>query len=567
VALPTAAIAAPGDIDSSWGVDGHLPAPLGQSIGGTMLQPDGGIVMKLRSELRRAHADGTMDVGFGANGTVVASLPELVIAGFAQRPDGRLYAIWTSEPIYRVAGIVECPVRRWARYTARGQMEPASPGGTETILDPGCGGAGLVVDRGGHTYWLTRWQISWLATYTVSLLHVDPLGLRLPNVETVSQDLSKPWTLTWEPVTLVIDAHDRIVAGGYREGSAGFAVIRYAGQARDASFGTDGVAYVPTTGYVPPADVLPLPDGHVLAFSTVAAEGRRQPALVRFAERGRVDASFGTGGLAIAPLTRPGESLGALVVALAPDGRIVIAAEVSSAGAWYTRLARLDADGRPDARFGGAGISAATYGPGLRSLAVRPTGEIVLSLASEVVQLRGGDLSTPHPLRERLAVEYFHAGYGHYFMTADEAEIAILDAAVERAWKRTGKTFSVFDRSVLPFSPIVPMCRFWSDQSFAPKSSHFYTPYADECAQVKQDPVWFFERNAFYLRMPEGALGARTCPAGTQPLYRAYNQGAGGVPNHRYTTDPAVLDAMIVQGWVMEGEAATRVFACVPVQE
>jgi hypothetical protein len=52
-----------------------------------------------------------------------------------------------------------------------------------------------------------------------------------------------------------------------------------------------------------------------------------------------------------------------------------------------------------------------------------------------------------------------------------------------------------------------------------------------------------------------------------QPLYRAYNNGMSGAPNHRYTTDPAVLDAMIAQGWIMEGEAATRVFACVPAQE
>jgi len=172
----------------------------------------------------------------------------------------------------------------------------------------------------------------------------------------------------------------------------------------------------------------------------------------------------------------------------------------------------------------------------------------------------------PYALGERLAVEYFHADYGHYFITTDEPEIASLDANGERSWVRTGRSFTVFDQSLLPLLPLVPVCRFWSNQSFAPKSSHFYTPYPDECAKVKQDPMWLFERNAFYARMPEGAAGARTCPSGTQPLYRAYNSGGGGAPNHRLTTDPAVLDAMIAQGWIMEGEAATRVFACVPAQ-
>jgi hypothetical protein len=174
---------------------------------------------------------------------------------------------------------------------------------------------------------------------------------------------------------------------------------------------------------------------------------------------------------------------------------------------------------------------------------------------------------TPNPLRERLVVEYFHAVYDHYFMTADEPEIAVLDAAAERSWGRTGKSFTIFDPSVSPYLALVPVCRFWSGQSFAPESSHFYTPYADECVNVLQDAVWTYERIAFHVAMPGGMPGARTCPSGTRPLYRAYNGGRGGAPNHRYTTDPAVLDAMIALGWVMEGEAVTRVFACVPLQK
>lgn len=159
------------------------------------------------------------------------------------------------------------------------------------------------------------------------------------------------------------------------------------------------------------------------------------------------------------------------------------------------------------------------------------------------------------------AVEFFHAGYGHYFVTVNPHEIASLDNGTLAGWQRTGRTFDVWRSSAAGLDPV---CRFWSGQSFAPKSSHFYTPYADECDKVKQDPVWSFEGIAYFARMPEGALGARTCPAGTQPLFRAYNKGVSGAPNHRYTTDPAVLDAMIAQGWIMEGEAATRVFACVP---
>jgi hypothetical protein len=54
------------------------------------------------------------------------------------------------------------------------------------------------------------------------------------------------------------------------------------------------------------------------------------------------------------------------------------------------------------------------------------------------------------------------------------------------------------------------------------------------------------------------------CPAGTIPLYRLYNNGMGGAPNHRYTTSVAVFDQMAAAGWFFEGDGNTKVFACVP---
>jgi len=303
---------------------------------------------------------------------------------------------------------------------------------------------------------------------------------------------------------------------------------------------------------------------------------------VRFIDRGIVDTGFGRAGVAYVVLAAPGEEVAEIRVAAQADGRIVVAATVQHATDTNPRfpriaIARLLPDGSPDLRFAGGGVTNlwTQWGTSVQFVALRPSGEIIVggnsitaypdgnpAYVPVVFQLKGGDLATPKPLRERRAVEYFHTGYGHYFMTADADEIASLDmAAGTNRWQRTGQAFGVWDAAS---AEVAPVCRFWSDQSFAPKSSHFYTPYADECAIVKTNPTWLFERNAFYARMPEGTPGARTCPTATQPLYRAYNNGMSGAPNHRYTTDPAILDAMIAQGWIMEGEAATRVFACVP---
>jgi len=156
------------------------------------------------------------------------------------------------------------------------------------------------------------------------------------------------------------------------------------------------------------------------------------------------------------------------------------------------------------------------------------------------------------------AVEYYHAEWDYYFETSFPDEQAILDGgAFGGVWKRTGQTFKVWTQG----SATTPAaCRFFST-SFAPKSSHFYTPFWGECASVKTSPNWQFEAVAFYLGLADAG---GNCGGGTAPLYRAYNNGMGGAPNHRYTTSLAVLDQMIAAGWVFEGNGNTKVFACVP---
>jgi len=157
-----------------------------------------------------------------------------------------------------------------------------------------------------------------------------------------------------------------------------------------------------------------------------------------------------------------------------------------------------------------------------------------------------------------VAVEYYYAAWDFYFVTAYPTEAAALDAgAFGGAWKPTGQ---VFDAWTGPTSQAVPTCRFFN-ATFAPKSSHFYTPYAAECASLKAGTAWQYEGIAFYVRLPD-ANGL--CAAGSIPLYRAYNNGMGGAPNHRYTTSLTILNQMLAAGWLFEGNGDTKAFACVP---
>ena len=155
-----------------------------------------------------------------------------------------------------------------------------------------------------------------------------------------------------------------------------------------------------------------------------------------------------------------------------------------------------------------------------------------------------------------LAVEYRHAGFGHYFSTALPAEVLALDAGAFAGWSRTGESFAVLPAGTPGGRDV---CRHFTT-SFAPRSSHFYSPYPEECAALAAGNVWQAEGIVHAIR-PTGEEGA--CAAGELPLYRLYNAGQGGAPNHRYTTSSATRAAMIAQGWVPEG-VGPGVIGCVP---
>ena len=171
--------------------------------------------------------------------------------------------------------------------------------------------------------------------------------------------------------------------------------------------------------------------------------------------------------------------------------------------------------------------------------------------------LRGAPLPGPTP--PSTAIEYRHAAFDHYFVTAEAPEIAALDAGQVQGWARTGEAFAVRPPGTPGF---VDVCRFWSGTSFAPKSSHFYTSSGPECAALMDDAVWRFEGQVFAFAASDGS---GRCGAGTMPLYRLYNDGAGGAPNHRYTTSQATRSAMLALGWRAEG-IGIGVIGCVPTQ-
>jgi hypothetical protein len=99
-----------------------------------------------------------------------------------------------------------------------------------------------------------------------------------------------------------------------------------------------------------------------------------------------------------------------------------------------------------------------------------------------------------------MAVEYYHAAFDHYFVTAITDEITKLDNGTFVGWVRTGKQFKVYAATGTGLSGV---CRFFST-TFDPKSSHFYTADNSECTVVKANKDWDVRSRRVLRARPNG---------------------------------------------------------------
>jgi len=160
------------------------------------------------------------------------------------------------------------------------------------------------------------------------------------------------------------------------------------------------------------------------------------------------------------------------------------------------------------------------------------------------------------------AVEFFNSGLGHYFMTANSAEIDALDTGQFVGWQRTGMSFNVVDPATDTGWMASAVCRYYGSPAYG-LDTHFYSGSPDECALVhsKWPDQWLLEsNNVFQVFMPNTSTGV--CPTGMLPVYRTWNQRPD--TNHRYTMDARVQTMMMGSGFVAEGYGNPPVAMCSP---
>lgn len=144
-------------------------------------------------------------------------------------------------------------------------------------------------------------------------------------------------------------------------------------------------------------------------------------------------------------------------------------------------------------------------------------------------------------------VALFHAGIGHYFITASHKEASGLLA--QGGWEVVDAGFQAWAKNSPAPEAAKPVCRFYSSLV----NSHFYTGNPRECARLRDgDHGWTYEGIAFQALLPvDGA-----CLPGTMPVRRMYNGRAAELDsNHRFTLSRETYRNMVSSGWDAEGIA------------
>ena len=123
----------------------------------------------------------------------------------------------------------------------------------------------------------------------------------------------------------------------------------------DLTFGTGGIVATDFgTGDIG-LDAAVQPDGKLLVAGQSNASGTDIDLLVaRYANDGTLDPTFGTGGWVSTPVGPSHDYLGGM--AMAPDGKIVLAGNFANGGEFDSAVVRYSADGIADESFGTGGI-------------------------------------------------------------------------------------------------------------------------------------------------------------------------------------------------------------------
>ncbi|MGW9368634.1 calcium-binding protein [Streptomyces xanthophaeus] len=418
VALPGAAMAAPGDLDPAFGGgDGMVTTDLGSSEAAAdmVVQPDGKIIA-VGADVSdfvgnfaavRYNADGSLDTTFGDGGKVSTDIAGGSDAadGVALQADGKIVVVGVSENLE--GGIAWFTV---VRYNPDGSLDTTFDGDGKAVTDFGGGGA----DQGSDVVVQSDGKI--VAGGGVggvfALARYNALDGSLDTGFDGDGKLFTDFGGLQEGSTaygLALQADGRIIAAGdTTEGLVrDFALARYnADGTLDTSFSGDGKVTTDLGAMDTAQDVVVQADGRIVA---VGGSSPGVFSLTRYNADGTLDTSFSGDGKVTTNLGGPQGGSSAYDVVQQSDGKLVAV----GGGNGDFALARYLTNGSLDTGFGGGDGAVATNFGGAdlaRSVALLPDGRLVAAGGGgagedfALARYEGGGSTPPTPPSADLAV-------------------------------------------------------------------------------------------------------------------------------------------------------------------
>ncbi|MEJ7623011.1 MAG: hypothetical protein WKF34_03380 [Pyrinomonadaceae bacterium] len=397
LALPILILAAPGDLDLSFGSGGKVVTPIGSSndfAQSVAMQSDGKIVAaggslnsaNFEFAVVRYNTDGTLDTSFGGTGKVVTVVGSSSFAyAVAIQADGKIVVAGTS---YTSANEDFTVVR----YNADGSLDTSFGGTGKVVTQVGgsCDFAssvaiqadGKIVVAGqsyngvgdcnaGTNFAVVRYNTNGTldTTFNGTGKVVTPIG----NGSSAS--------------SVAIQADGRIVAAGYSSSFGAtydFAVVRYnADGTLDTSFNGTGKVATPigSSGDFARSVAIQSDGKIVAAGSSCNGVGNCNTgtnfAVVRYNPSGTLDTSFNGTGKVVTPIGSGNDY--AASAAIQSDGKIV-AAGGSRGTDFDFAVVRYNTNGTLDTSFNGTGRVVTPIGPNgnrANSVAIQSDGKIV----------------------------------------------------------------------------------------------------------------------------------------------------------------------------------------------
>ncbi len=408
------AAAQPGDLDPAFGTNGMVRldkhggndalAADDTASGGLAIQADGKLLVPRPAGVWRLNPDGTLDQSFGAGGTTLAP-PGNNTNSVLELADGKIAT--GGSVVQHTPNSTDIYDLAVTRLLSDGRPDLAFGvlGRAAVDLSMGCCAAGAralalleqrngkIVAAGSVAY--ASWESSGGFEFPDLLLsRFDTAGSLDPSfggsggtVLLHTTDWVTPggkfaggkFALGGELLGLAEQADGALVAAGFMETQ--LAVARFSADGvLDPTFGGKGVVTLqvgPAGAAAIASAVAVQSDGKIVVAGRTrfdcdlddpSCKRVRRGVVARFNADGALDASFGTGGVALLDAGEPYTEITQGGLALEPSGRIVVGGNAESPdGPHYVFVARLTSAGALDVDFGNAGVTLVDTGYGYSS--------------------------------------------------------------------------------------------------------------------------------------------------------------------------------------------------------